>query len=110
MTELAYMVGEDWRQDGTAMLQQSAVIRDWLGSPPYVFATTDRKKYESDHSADREFMTYVAPDANERHVIDLSSVRSCTSRHNAAISPTRDGTREHPGWARNPLPTFPTSQ
>jgi len=71
MTELAYMVGEDWGQDGTAMLQQSAVIRDWLGSPPYVFATTDQKKYESDHSADREFMTYLAPDADERHVIDL---------------------------------------
>jgi hypothetical protein len=75
MTELAYMIREDWGQDGTAMRQQSAVIRDWLGSPPYVFATAgDRKKYESDHSADREFMTYLAPDADERHVIDLSDL------------------------------------
>jgi hypothetical protein len=74
MTELAYMVREEWGQDGTAMRQQSAVIRDWLGSPPYLFATADRKKYESDHSADREFMTFVAPDADERHVIALSDL------------------------------------
>jgi hypothetical protein len=74
MTELANMVREDWGQDGTAMRQQNAVIRDWLGSPPYVFATADRKKYEADHSADREFMTYLAPDADERHVIDLSDL------------------------------------
>ncbi|MGW5721360.1 hypothetical protein ACWEVP_34640 [Amycolatopsis sp. NPDC003865] len=74
MTELAYMVREDWGQHGTAMRQQSAVIQDWLGSPPYVFATADRKTYESDHSADREFMTFVAHDADERHVIDLSDL------------------------------------
>lgn len=30
------------------MRQQSAVIQDWLGSPPYVFATANRKAYESD--------------------------------------------------------------
>ncbi len=74
MTELAYMVREDWGQHGTAMKQQSAVIGDWLGSPPYVFATADRKTYKSDHSADREFMTYVAPDADAWHVIDLSDL------------------------------------
>lgn len=74
MTELAYMVRDDWGQHGTAMRQQSAVIRDWLGSPPCVFAAADRKAYESDHSADREFMTYVAHDADERDVIDLSDL------------------------------------
>jgi len=74
MTELAYMVREDWAQRGTAMRQQSAMIRDWLGSPRYVFATGDRKKYESDHSADREFVTYVAQTADERRVIDLSTL------------------------------------
>lgn len=74
MTELAYMVREDWGQYGTAMNQQSAVIRNWLGSPPYVFATADRKKYESDHSADREFMEYVAHDSDDRQFIDLSDL------------------------------------
>ncbi len=74
MAELAYMVREDWGQRGTAMRQQSAVIRDWLGHPPYVVATADRKKYESDNSADREFVTYVAQAANDRNVIDLSDL------------------------------------
>lgn len=46
MTELAYMVREDWAQRGTAMRQQSTVIREWLGDPPFVFATADRKKYQ----------------------------------------------------------------
>lgn len=68
------MVRDDWGQYGTAMKRQSAAIRDWLGSPPYVFATADRKTYESDDSADREFMTYVAHDADERHAIDLSDL------------------------------------
>lgn len=56
------------------MQQQSAVIRDWLGSPPYVFVIVNRKAYESDRSADREFATYVARDAGERRVIDLSDL------------------------------------
>ncbi len=74
MSELAYMVREDWGQRGTAMRQQSAVIRDWLGHPPYVVASADRKKYESDNSADREFVTYVAHAATDRNVIDLSNL------------------------------------
>lgn len=75
MTELAYMVREDWAQRGTAMRQQSAVIREWLGNPPCVFATADRKKYQQDHSADREYVTWVAPATDERRVIDLSALR-----------------------------------
>ncbi len=74
MTDLAYMVREDWGQRGTAMSQQSAVIREWLGGPPYVFATPDRGKYQSDNSADREFVKYIAHAADERRVIDLSDL------------------------------------
>ncbi|HZC50957.1 MAG TPA: hypothetical protein VE441_00460 [Mycobacterium sp.] len=74
MTELAYMVREDWAQRGTAMPEQSAVIREWLGDPPYVFATADRKKYQQANSADREFDTWVAPAAADRRVIDLSAL------------------------------------
>ena len=70
----AYMIREDWGQHGTAMQRQSAVVRAWLGQPPYVFATTDRKKYQSDHSADREFVGYVAPAADEHTVIDLTAM------------------------------------
>jgi hypothetical protein len=32
------------------------------------------KKYESDNSADREFVTYVAHAATDRNVIDLSNL------------------------------------
>jgi hypothetical protein len=74
MTELAYMVREDWAQPGMAMSQQSAVIREWLGDPPYVFATADRKKYQQANSADRGFVTYIAPATTERRVIDLSAL------------------------------------
>lgn len=87
MTELAYMVREDWGQHGTAMRQQSAVIHDWLGSPPYILATADRKTYESDHSADREFMTYVAHDADERDVIDLSDLKELRPADKAITRP-----------------------
>lgn len=75
MTELAYMIRKDWGQRGTAMRKQSAVIRDWLGHPPYVVATADRKNYESDNSADREFVTFVAHAADDRDVIDLSDLK-----------------------------------
>ncbi|UQS26028.1 hypothetical protein L1857_26060 [Amycolatopsis thermalba] len=74
MAELAYMVREDWAQYGTTMGEQSALIREWPGRPPYVFATADRKKIELDHRGDAQFMTYVAPSADERHVIDLSDL------------------------------------
>lgn len=74
MTQLAYMLREDWAQQGTAMRQQSAVIRGWLGDPPYVFATADPKKYQQADSADREFVTWVAPAADERRVTDLSAL------------------------------------
>ncbi|MFD2794554.1 hypothetical protein ACFS27_13440 [Promicromonospora vindobonensis] len=38
MTELAYMVREDWAQQGTAMEQSSATIRSWLGDKKLVYA------------------------------------------------------------------------
>ena len=74
MTDLAYMVREDWAQRGTALSRQSMVIRGWLGDPPYVFATADRKKYDGRSSADRDFVSFVAPTAAERRVIELSAL------------------------------------
>lgn len=56
------------------MSRQSMVIRGWLGEPPYVFATADRKKYDGHSSADREFAGYLAPAAAERRVIDVSAL------------------------------------
>lgn len=59
MTEMAYMVREDWAQNGTAMNEQSERIRQWLGLGPYVFATGNPKPYRSPDSADREFVRYL---------------------------------------------------
>lgn len=74
MTDLAYMVREDWGQHGTGMHSQSAVIRAWLGPPPFVFATADERKYQSDHSADREFVRYIARAADEHTVTNLTDL------------------------------------
>ncbi|MDF1480368.1 hypothetical protein PYV02_14890 [Leifsonia sp. H3M29-4] len=75
MTELAYMVREDWAQHGTAMVPQSAVIRDWIGPAPYLFAVTDVKKFNSEgRSADLETAKFIAPDASTRKVFNISEL------------------------------------
>jgi hypothetical protein len=68
------MVREDWGQHGTAMVPQSAVIREWLGDPPYVFATWDMKKYRESNSADREFVDCIAPKSADRSVVNVSEL------------------------------------
>lgn len=75
MTELAYMTRDDWGEHGTGMVAQSAKIRDWLGGPPFLFATTDAKRFESDNSADQEFVDFVAPEATTRQVFNLAELR-----------------------------------
>lgn len=75
MTELTYMVREDWAQHGTTMIPQSAVIREWLGEAPYLFAVTDVKKFNhNDRSADLETAQYIAPDAASRKVFNISEL------------------------------------
>jgi len=59
MTDLAYMVREDWAQQGTAMVSSSARIREWLGDGPMVFAVTDKRKFNGANSADREAAEYI---------------------------------------------------
>lgn len=77
MTELAYMVREDWAQHGTAMVPQSAVIREWIGEPPYLFAVTDVKKFNrDDRSADVEAAEFIAPDAATRKALNISELGS----------------------------------
>lgn len=75
MTELAYMVREDWGQHGTAMGPQSTVIREWIGEPPYLFAVTDVKKFiHDDRGADVEAAEYIAPDAASRRIFNISEL------------------------------------
>lgn len=75
MAELAYTTREDCGQHGTGTAAQSARIRGRLGGLPFPFATTDAKRYESDHGADEEFVGFVAPDADDRQMFDLAELQ-----------------------------------
>jgi hypothetical protein len=75
MTDLAYMVREDWAQHGTTMVSQSAVIRDWIGEPPFLFAVTSVKKFNpSDRSADLETVEFIAPNPATRKMFNISKL------------------------------------
>lgn len=74
MTELAYMVREDWAQRGTAMIPQSAVIRDWIGEAPYLFAVKDAKKFNTDRTADLETAKFIAPDPATRKIFSIGEL------------------------------------
>lgn len=74
MTELAYMIRSDWAQHGTAMGEQSAKIRAWLGEPPFIFFTPRLARFNDRNSADREFAEFVAPDDATRHVFEIGEL------------------------------------
>lgn len=78
MTELAYMTREAWAQRGTSMVPQSAVIRDWLGEPPCIFAVSDTKRLRETNSADMEFINYVAP--SSRQIVGIAELRKLTQK------------------------------
>lgn len=69
------MVREDWGQNGTAMVSQSAVIRAWIGNAPYLFAVTDVAKFSpDDRDADFEAAGYIAPEAATRKVFNITEL------------------------------------
>ncbi|WP_241971266.1 hypothetical protein [Microcella alkaliphila] len=71
------MVREDWGQHGTAMIPQSALIRDWIGDAPYLFAVTDVKKFNhDDRGADVEAAEFIAPEKTDRIVFDIRELAS----------------------------------
>lgn len=70
------MVREDWAQHGTAMREQSAVIRDWIGEPQYLFGVKDAGKFQKDRPADLETARYIAPEAAERRVFSIGELAS----------------------------------
>ncbi|MBQ7803974.1 hypothetical protein [Rhodococcus sp. (in: high G+C Gram-positive bacteria)] len=81
MTELAYMIREDWGQNGTAMVPQSALIREWAGGPPYLFAVSDTRQFTGvDRSADVEVAEFVAPAAATRTVFNISELSAMESK------------------------------
>lgn len=89
MTRLAYMVREDWAQQGTAMASQSAVIRDWLDDGSTLLAVSDVSKHTaSDRGADVEAAAYLFPDRQARPVSFSAlarSLRACEPLSGAAV-------------------------
>lgn len=57
------------------MVPQSAVIREWLGEPPYVFAATDPQRLQMPDSADMEFVNYVALDKGAQRIVGMAELR-----------------------------------
>ncbi len=74
MTELAYMTLSNWGQRGTTMVPQSARIREWLGTAPFLFATSSKRQYEGPASLDRTIVEHIAPTASDRTVVELQEL------------------------------------
>jgi hypothetical protein len=76
MTELAYMVREDWAQHGTSMVPQSGAIRKWLGDAPYLFAVKDVRDFGPGSRRDADFETaqFIAPDAKTHNALTISEL------------------------------------
>jgi len=111
MTELSYMIRSDWAQHGTAMAEQSAVIRKWLGDPPYVFLALNLRKHDTENDADREFVDFVAPTRpragslrSPNFVSSAVRVKANLTTPSSSFIPTRSRTaaapRGHSGGAR----------
>jgi len=58
------------------MVPQSAVIRDWIGDAPYLFAVKDAKKFNTDRTADLETVKFIAPDPVTRKVFSIGELAS----------------------------------
>lgn len=75
MGELAYMVRADWAQQGTAMVPNSVVIREWVGAPPYVFTVTDTAKFtRHGRGGDVETADFLASDGVDRRVFNITDL------------------------------------
>lgn len=84
MTEIAYMVREDWAQWGKAMRQSSDTIRSWLGTSRIVWVVGKPEKF-NDHvrSADRETTAYIAR-SKPAPVVGFARLAEVASRPEAA--------------------------
>jgi hypothetical protein len=73
MTALSYMTYLDWAQHGTAMDRQSALIREWLGTPPYVFAVADTSKLRG-KPADMQTIDFLSPTPSHSTIVNITDL------------------------------------
>jgi hypothetical protein len=85
MTEIAYMVREDWAQWGAAMKQSSDTIRSWLDASRPVWAVGKPEKFnDTVRSADRETAVYISRSQSPSPVVDFGRMADVASRQDAA--------------------------
>ncbi|MBT9276133.1 hypothetical protein KMZ32_18830 [Phycicoccus sp. MAQZ13P-2] len=84
MTEIAYMVREDWAQRGTAMRESSDRVRSWLGAARPAWVVGKPEKFDDKlRSADRETSVYISGERAPRPVIDFSQLEKISSHAHA---------------------------
>lgn len=97
MTEIAFMVREDWAQWGTAMQQSSDTVREWLGASRPVWVVGKPEKFDDRvRSADRETAVYISrskspgPVVGFDRIADVASHREATRLAVVALHPYED--------------------
>lgn len=85
MTEIAYMVREDWAQRGTAMEQSSDTIRSWLDGSRPVWAVGKPEKFNDRvRSADRETAVYISRSQSPRPVVGFGRAADIAAEHDTS--------------------------
>ncbi|WP_278314999.1 hypothetical protein [Lolliginicoccus levis] len=84
MTDLGYMVRQDWAQRGTAMRESSDRIAQWLGDSRLVFVVGKPERFDDpDRSADRETAIHIGRTANPRPVVSFDDLARLSERGDA---------------------------
>ncbi|NQX17282.1 hypothetical protein [Rathayibacter sp. VKM Ac-2857] len=82
------MVREDWGQDGTAMVPQSAVIRRWLGDAPYLFAVERAEALQKGRrTGHQEVVSFTAPEEPHPVVVSIDSIRGSLGEDSVLAHP-----------------------
>ena len=82
------MVREDWGQDGTAMVPQSAIIRRWLGDAPYLFAVERAEALRAGRKGGhQEVVSFIAPEEPDRVVVSIDSIRGSLGEDSVLAHP-----------------------
>lgn len=84
MTEIAFMLREDWAQLGTEMQRSSDAIRAWIGASSPVWVVGEPDKFDDHlHSADRETAVYIDGSKSPSPVVGFDRIADIVSRPEA---------------------------
>lgn len=72
MTEIAYLIREDWANHGRGMALNAARVHDWLAGRTHFVAVEDLKKIEGDD----ETIEYISPRGTRKTMVTLEDIRN----------------------------------